>query len=738
MAKKKNKKQNKPVPVVSASDNTEKKRLEKARRWAREYARKVRASRPDDPRFQDGLDYDEIRVKRRISATVALLDEAKEKIYDLCPDIPDIFSFEEDWYEQNLLPIPAYDYNERLSHSAMAAAIWILDHLRDQGAMWSAYKYFPRDERVFDDMDAPDIWDASHDDSALMGMLWIIQNRNEGIQTEKTSSKKGISPPLDRVYMDLCTAQKQNFQEAPGRLRFGSILAMIPPGEIDKATQYYTEKFWDVLTRWYKSRQVYTMREAELDQEDILLAERAKALVNDLTKMHEGINNKGRKPVVLQPMQKPMNFSDPMMPSFDKDRQQMLLRASQLDADEEKRKRKENELLFDLHRFTDTVGDINTMPYSSMVDAYGEEIAQIWKDFTIEDPYSVIFGFLYLLDQNYDLPWAYQGSVALVTLASNTLPWRYGDYGGEKEGIWDHYDDTVQDYVWGYEKARLPKRIKLPQMENWYAMDYVDQQEEDDRYQDTYNLSQIIYEITGGIMPRNLNRYKTALLDLERYGITGKKATHPLLYCMTMLGEVSHRSRVFHLSEDPIELKEPEKGEEGKSKEELEQIIKELRQENKKLQQTSHDIYREAREAKRQMAEMEERIASERQELTDLRELVFHQQEEVYYEDTEVSEISFPYNAAKRIVVFGGHDSWAREIKQKLPNVRFIDRTMQPNAELIRRADVVWIQTNSLSHSYYYKIIDEVRKHHVPVRYFSYASATKCAEQIVEEDQRVM
>lgn len=32
MAKKKNKKQNKPVPVVSASDNTEKKRLEKARR----------------------------------------------------------------------------------------------------------------------------------------------------------------------------------------------------------------------------------------------------------------------------------------------------------------------------------------------------------------------------------------------------------------------------------------------------------------------------------------------------------------------------------------------------------------------------------------------------------------------------------------------------------------------------------------------------------------------------------
>lgn len=737
MAKKKNKKQHKPASAVSTTDNTEKKRLERARRWAREYSKKIRASARDDLRFQDGLDYDEIRVKRRVSATVALLDEAKEKLYDLCPDVPELFSFEEDWYEQNLLPIPAYDYNERFSHSAMAAAIWILDHLRDQGAMWEIYKHFPEDEQVYDDMDVPDIWDASHEDSALMGMLWIIQNRNEGLSTEKPSGKK-TTEPLNRVYMDLPTAQMQNLQEATGRTRYGSILALIPSEEIDAAANYYIEKFWDLLTRWYKSRHVYVKREIELDQEDILLAERAKALVNDLTKMREGMNYKGNKPVVLQRVQNPLNLANTLTPSFDEDRKQMLLKASQLDADEEKRKRKENELLFDLHRFTDTIGDFNTMPYSSMVHAYGEEVAQIWKDFTIEDPYSIIFGFLFLLDQGYDLPWLYQGSVALVSLASNTLPWRYGDYEGEKEGIWDHYDDTVQDYVWGYKKANLPKRIKLPELEDWYAMDYVDHQEQDERYQDTYNLSQIIYEITGGIMPRNLKRYETALLDLERYGITGKKATHPLLYCMAMLGEVSHRSRVFHISQHLTDLKEPEKVDTEKSPEDLEQIIKELRQENKKLQQTSHDIHREARDIKRRMAELEEQIAGERQELKDLRELVFNQHEEIYYEDTEVGKIDFPYNAAKRIVVFGGHDSWAREIKQKLPNVRFIDRTMQPNAELIRRADIVWIQTNSLSHAYYYKIIDEVRKYHVPVRYFSYASALKCAEQVAEEDLKCM
>lgn len=36
----------------------------------------------------------------------------------------------------------------------------------------------------------------------------------------------------------------------------------------------------------------------------------------------------------------------------------------------------------------------------------------------------------------------------------------------------------------------------------------------------------------------------------------------------------------------------------------------------------------------------------------------------------------------------------------------------------------------------YYKIIDIVRKYNKPIRYFAYASATKCAEQVVAEDRK--
>lgn len=149
-------------------------------------------------------------------------------------------------------------------------------------------------------------------------------------------------------------------------------------------------------------------------------------------------------------------------------------------------------------------------------------------------------------------------------------------------------------------------------------------------------------------------------------------------------------------------------------------------------------MYESGRAAKleKQKLEREHEIAVlEHRELADLRELVFNQQEGTYEEEA-TEQISFPCSTQHRIVVFGGHDSWAREIKPKLPDVRFIDREAQPNAEMIRKADVVWIQKNCIGHKHFYKIIDEVRKHSIPVRYFTYASATKCAEQLVLEDRK--
>ena len=101
-------------------------------------------------------------------------------------------------------------------------------------------------------------------------------------------------------------------------------------------------------------------------------------------------------------------------------------------------------------------------------------------------------------------------------------------------------------------------------------------------------------------------------------------------------------------------------------------------------------------------------------------------------EGLEVSEgleqsISFPYQTIKRTVIFGGHHTFLKEIRRK--DYAF-------NMDIIRNADVVWVQTNCISHTQYARILKTVRTYGTQLCYFSCASARKCAEQIVEEDRK--
>ena len=42
----------------------------------------------------------------------------------------------------------------------------------------------------------------------------------------------------------------------------------------------------------------------------------------------------------------------------------------------------------------------------------------------------------------------------------------------------------------------------------------------------------------------------------------------------------------------------------------------------------------------------------------------------------------------------------------------------------------------AMCHSQYYKVVDEAKKNNIPIRYFSFASPYKCAEQFVQEDKK--
>lgn len=742
MAKKK-KKQNPAKQVKNkVASNPLRQQEEAVRRVYHSYMKDVNKRRAENQRFYGGVDYDTGRVKRRIAATAATMEEFKSRFHTACPIPPEGFDFETDWTEANATPRLAYDMEEEFKAGLLGAAIWMLDVIRDRGEIQAVAELLP-DHVDPTEVGMPDVWDPCHSEEMLLGMLSILQNRNADCTGIKNPEKKTGSPK-NRYYLDSYTVENLHKQDVPSRTVFEKILSFIPQADIDRAVELYMKKYWDVVDRYYKSRMVYAQEEADVRAG----IERFNADVDRTTqriaKTSESIRSliQIEKPVIPAMM----NGLPAMLPQS---QMNAALTTASKYQDLMQTTRRLQEAKDELDERWDEVGDrISELwcdsacflfkPREWIMEQYGEAIADIWAGIEIEDPYALCFAFLYLVDSGSEYPWLYNPGVTLFSMTMDTLPWTRTAYKGDAEGVWDHFDPDTMDLVPGPLQAELPKRIKVPELENWNRMQYLDQYEDEQGYQEKVSLAQVMYEMTGCVMPRNLQRYYPALPDLDAYGITGKKALHPLIYCMNLLGESKNRSRNLPRMEWNLEeqLGEVQETEQTESVEELKAKIAAQQSENSRLKQTVYEAERELREVKKNRIAQEQKAELDRQELADLRELVFHLQEDVYDTESDDTDIVFPYHNMQRIVVFGGHDSWAREIKPRLPDVRFVDRDMVPNAELIRRADIIWIQANAISHAYYYKILDETRKHSIPVRYFSYASALKCAEQLAEQDMK--
>lgn len=94
------------------------------------------------------------------------------------------------------------------------------------------------------------------------------------------------------------------------------------------------------------------------------------------------------------------------------------------------------------------------------------------------------------------------------------------------------------------------------------------------------------------------------------------------------------------------------------------------------------------------------------------------------------------YEVKKPTVVFGGHESWLKQIRGMTSgNIRFVLRQKVFDPAIIRNASVVWIQTNAIPHGQYYSIVNTARAHNIPVMRFTCASAAHCLDQIRAYDR---
>ena len=736
MAKKK-RKQNKQsstakaVPTASSGGN---RYMEVCAKSAyQERARLIKCDETLTGDLREGLDYDPVRRRRRIQATLATMEEVNSRVQSICPDVPDIYYTEEEWIEINAFPSPAYDFEERYTFSALGCAIWILDQIRDTNKIKELEALLPLAERL-DEIKYPPVWDPCHSHEVIYNMVNTILHRNDPDESEN----KGLSQKerVQRYYMTSAVAERKVSPLWQNRMTFDAILALIPAEAIDKAEKLYQEKYWDFVTRYFMTRRVICDEDVKLKAEIDDFENRSRSIFAELQQAQTvAANHLG--PSRIMAVQSPMrSLSElPTIPVV-KEYQQVMQKAQLIEMESAGLQLREQQLNDKFDAFGKEMWVLTSKPYSYLESKYGKEIADIWQGFDIGDPYAMCFAFMSLLDKGSDLPWCYCAGVNLHACYAAELPWPRMKFNHYNDGIWYHSDSSTEGFAFGPDETTFPKKIRIPEMDDWYKLQFEDKMAEDSDDVEKFNLAQVVYEVTGCIMPRRMDRYIPALKTLDRYGIRGKKAL-PLLYCMSIFGEARHRSQLLLLDRllESLQTDSESEAPAEESSEELNAQIRSLQEEVKRLKQVAYEAGREARDEKARNEALTQKAALDAQELHDLRELVFNQQANESGEEVPAKGIQFPHRTSSRIVAFGGHDSWAKEIKPKLPDVRFINREMVPNADLIRRADVIWIQANALSHGFYYKIIDEARKYDIPVRYFSHASATKCAEQIVADEK---
>lgn len=84
----------------------------------------------------------------------------------------------------------------------------------------------------------PDIWDPCHSEEMLLGMLAIIQERNaDCIGKRRDPAIEQNEKRMNRVFIDLHTAENTHRQAVPSRARFEAILNRIPTAAKEKAAQ---------------------------------------------------------------------------------------------------------------------------------------------------------------------------------------------------------------------------------------------------------------------------------------------------------------------------------------------------------------------------------------------------------------------------------------------------------------------------------------------------------------------
>ena len=363
-------------------------------------------------------------------------------------------------------------------------------------------------------------------------------------------------------------------------------------------------------------------------------------------------------------------------------------------------------------------------------------IDNVLSGFHIENPFEMCFALIYLLDSGDETPWLFRPGGTVMSYTYAMLPWAFS--------MQDEAENNADDL----EKAEACVAFLSEDGKKEGCVDFYHSGRHG------RNFAQILFKLCNVVVPFGSSDFydesfeyigkedaglARALADMAHIMDMGKfKAfLDPERSYMDISDESDEDSSEDKSAEDTKDSGKVLDNEQV-SVESLQQEISRYKDEIKKLKRS---FVLEKQRFSEKLSEQQEKnkvFQKERQELIDLRELVFNQENDVHAEGqqvVEVQEVSYPYETKKRTVVFGGHDSFLKVIKPMFPTVRFVDtKNISFSPEIIRKADIVWIQNNCISHPQFWNVIRIANQYDVQVRYFTNAGVERCAQQLVEAD----
>lgn len=157
-------------------------------------------------------------------------------------------------------------------------------------------------------------------------------------------------------------------------------------------------------------------------------------------------------------------------------------------------------------------------------------------------------------------------------------------------------------------------------------------------------------------------------------------------------------------------------------------------QEVKRLQQLSqrnrHETNNQMRENERLITELK-KAQEEIRKRDELLELYENMPNEDI--DDGSPDVQFPFYTDKKIVLYGGFPVFHKELEKYIPGIRVVEHSAHIDVGPVRSADIVFVQINRTSHSNYWNVCDNCRNFDVPFYHLNYASARRCAVEMVEK-----